>query len=94
MAKEKAEIVRMADGLLDALEDQSVSFDILFAKAYRLAEATDRTEQMTWLSYELHGYDSSTPIGEKYARLARRWDGFSDKGYFREAANTAGSAGP
>jgi hypothetical protein len=90
MAKEKAEIVRMADGLLDALEDQSVSFDILLAKAYRLAEAIDRTEQI----YELHGYDSSTPIGEKYARLARRWDGFSDKGYFREAANTAGSAGP
>jgi hypothetical protein len=39
MAKEKAEIVRMADGLLDALEDQSVSFDILLAKAYRLCRS-------------------------------------------------------
>lgn len=91
MAAGKAEIVRMADGVLDALEDQSISFDILLARAYRLAEAIGSEEQVIWLSYELHAYDSSTSIGEKYARLTRRWDGSSDKGYFNSAASIAGT---
>src|SRR5438105_4428464 len=91
MSTEKVEIVRMADALSSALEDPAASFDLLLAKAYRLAEATGSMEHMTWLTYELHGYDSSTPIGEKYARLTARWDGSSEKGYFGSATSIASS---
>src|SRR5258708_108279 len=91
MAAEKAEIIRMADALLFDLES-STSFDLILAKAYPLAEATSGVEAMTWLSYELQGFDSSTEIGRKYARLTQRWDGASDKGYFGSAASIAQSA--
>ncbi len=89
MSTDKSEIIRLADALLIALEDPSASFDLLLAKAYRLAEAIGSVECMTWLSYELHGYDSSTLIGRKYAVLTERWDGESEKGYFKSAASIA-----
>ena len=64
MSAEKTEIIRMADALLLDLE-RNASFDLMLAKAYRLAEATGNMEAMTWLSYELQEYDSSTDIGRK-----------------------------
>jgi uncharacterized protein YukE len=88
MSAEKAGIIRMADALLLDLESDT-SFDLILAKAYRLAETTSDMEAMTWLSYELQGYDSSTDIGRKYARLTQRWDGTSDRGYFNSAASIA-----
>jgi hypothetical protein len=87
MSPDKAEIIRLSDALLSDLEDSSAPFDLLLAKAYRLAEAVGSAEHMLWLSYELHGYDSSTSVGEKYGRITQRWDGVSDKGYFGSTAS-------
>src|SRR5450756_163835 len=88
MSTRNAEVIRLADALLLDLE-QVTSFDLILAKAYRLAEAASNVEAMTWLGYELHGYDNSTAVGQNYARLTQRWDGASDKGYFQSAADIA-----
>jgi uncharacterized protein YukE len=86
---DRAEILRLSDALLKDLESSTSSFDLILAKAYRLAEATSNEEAMTWIGYELQGYDSSTVTGEKYSRLTQRWDGASDKGYFQGATDLA-----
>ncbi|HZR86803.1 MAG TPA: hypothetical protein VFB02_08360 [Bradyrhizobium sp.] len=86
---DKAETIRLADALLLDLESPTASIDLILAKAYRLAEATGNAEAVLWLSYELHGYDSSTPVGRNYALLTQRWDGASDKGYFQSASDLA-----
>jgi len=91
MPTRNAEIIRLADMLLSDLET-STSFDLILAKAYRLAESAGNAEAITWLSYELNGYDSSTALGKKYARLTQRWDGASDKGYFQSATEVASKA--
>jgi len=91
MPTRNAEIIRLADMLLSDLET-STSFDLILAKAYRLAESAGNAEAITWLSYELNGYDSSTALGKKYARLTQRWDGASDKGYFQSATDVASKA--
>jgi uncharacterized protein YukE len=86
---DKVEIIRLADALLLDLENPTASMDLLLAKAYRLAEAVANAEAVTWLAYELHGYDSSTLVGRNYALLTQRWDGTSDKGYFQSASDIA-----
>jgi uncharacterized protein YukE len=86
---DKAEILRLADALLSDLESSTTSLDLILAKAFRLAEATNNQEAMTWISYELHGYDSATTIGRKYSGLTQRWDGISEKGYFQAATGIA-----
>jgi uncharacterized protein YukE len=84
---DKAEILRLSDALLSDLESSTTSLDLILAKAYRLAEVTNNEEAMTWIGYELQGYDSSSDIGRKYSRLTQRWDGVSDKGYFQGATD-------
>jgi uncharacterized protein YukE len=86
---DKVEIIRLADALLLDLESPAASLDLILAKAYRLAEATANAEAIQWFAYELHGYDSSSPIGERFARLTQRWDGVSDRGYFQSASELA-----
>jgi hypothetical protein len=88
MSAQNAEIIRLADALLSDLE-RATPLDLVLAKAYRLAEAASNFNAMSWLSYELHGYDSSTESGRRYARLTQRWDGISDKGYFNSATSIA-----
>jgi hypothetical protein len=85
----KAEIVRLSDALLSDLESLTTPLDLIFAKAFRLAEATNNEEAMTWIGYELQGYDTSTEVGRKYSLLTHRWDGKSDKGYFQGATDLA-----
>ena len=85
MSSDKADLIKLSDVLISDLGSPSISLDLVLAKAYRLAELSSNIEAMTWLNYELHGYDSSTPIGEKYSRLTHRWDGSSPKGYFQSA---------
>jgi len=86
---DKTEVLRLSDVLLNDLESSTVSLDLILAKAYRLAEATSNEEAMTWIGYELQGYDTSTATGRKYSRLTQRWDGLSEKGYFQGASGLA-----
>jgi uncharacterized protein YukE len=88
---DRAEILRLIDALLSDLENPVTSLDLILAKAYRIAEATSNDEAMTWLTYELQGYDSSTATGRRYSRLTHRWDGESEEGYFKGAASIAGA---
>lgn len=82
-------MLRLSDALLSDLESSTASLDLILAKAYRLAEATNNEEALTWIGYELQGYDSSTATGRKYSHLTKRWDGASDKGYFQGATDLA-----
>jgi uncharacterized protein YukE len=86
---DKLETIRLADALLLDLESLSSSFGLILAKAYRLAEATGNAEAIIWLAYELHGYDTSTPTGARYAQLTKRWDGASEMGYPQSASELA-----
>jgi uncharacterized protein YukE len=86
---DKVEIIRLADALLVDLESPSASLDLMLAKAHRLAEATGNADAVIWLAYEFHGYDTSTPIGARYAQLTKRWDGVSEMGYPQSASELA-----
>jgi hypothetical protein len=79
---DKAEVAKLATTLLSDIEGGSLPIEILVTKALALAKVTADDDAITWLTYELAGYDASTPLGETYSRLTGRWDGTSDKGYF------------
>lgn len=81
---DKTELLRLADAISSDLEG-STTLDLILAKAYGLAEATNNDEAVTWIGYELYGYDTSTEIGRKYAHLTQRWDGKSETGYLLPA---------
>lgn len=88
---DKAELAKLAAVLLSDIEGGSLPIEILVAKALTLAKVTADDQAITWLSYEMVGYDSSTPLGENFARLTGRWDGKSDKGYFGPISEIANS---
>src|SRR5688572_2061605 len=88
---EKTDIAKMASALLADIERGELPIELVVVKALSLARAAGDSEAIDWLTYESVGYDSSNPVGEKYAQLTARWDGKSGKGYFGSAAGIAHS---
>jgi hypothetical protein len=86
---EKAEIAKMAAALISDTEQGTLPIEIVIAKALTLAKVTLNDEAIDWLSYELAGYDVSTPTGAKYAQLTARWDGRSERGFSESASDIA-----
>jgi hypothetical protein len=91
---DKAEVAKRAAVLISDIEGGSLPMGLLVAKALTLARMAGDDEAIKWLTYEQVGYDSSTPVGAKFAVLTPRWDGKKDEGYFASAeAIASGLAG-
>lgn len=86
---DKAEVAKLAHALLSDIEAGALPIELLVAKALNLAKVFPDDEAIEWLSYEVSGYDSSTPVGEEYAILTNRWDGKSEKGFFGSVSSLA-----
>jgi hypothetical protein len=85
----KAEALTLARSLLSDLEQPSMKFEVVVAKALRLAQLMGDYKRTEWLMYEMYGYQLNTDIGKKYAQIMGRWDGKSKTGTFAPAATLA-----
>ncbi|MDA2705027.1 hypothetical protein PDR95_25485 [Bacillus cereus] len=87
-------ILELAEELLDDIELNRSSGEVLLLKATRLARYVGTSEIREWLSYELNGYnyDGLSETKEKYIGLTGRWaDKEKKTGYWSSLAEIEAS---
>lgn len=74
---------QLAQELLDDIELSRLSSEALILKATRLARLVNNEEVLSWLQYELKGYNSTDPLSLKYMGRTGRWIDYKNKkGYW------------
>jgi len=66
-------IFQLAQELLDDIELSRLSGEALILKATRLARLVNYEEILSWLQYELRGYNSKDQLALKYMGRTGRW---------------------